>query len=178
MLKKILLVFAVAAVALCIYVAAQPSEFTVSRSIKISASPEAIFPYVNGPKKMDLWNPWMKVDPNVKTTYTGPEEGVGAKSDWEGNDEIGAGSAIITESVPSQKVSVDLHFRKPFESTSLVTYLLQNEGAQTNVTWSFSGKSNFIVRLFCTLMMRNMTDIMNETFDKGLADLKAIVEKK
>ena len=30
------------------------------------------------------WMPWSESDPNVKTTYSGPEEGVGSTSSWNG----------------------------------------------------------------------------------------------
>jgi saccharopine dehydrogenase-like NADP-dependent oxidoreductase len=59
------------------YVAAKPSEMSFARSIAINAAPEAVFEHVNSPRKMDAWNPWVKLDPKTQITYEGPEAGVG-----------------------------------------------------------------------------------------------------
>lgn len=176
MVKKILLGVVVLIAAFLGYVATLPSEFKVGREATINATPAAIFPHVNSTRKMDAWNPWMKVDPQVKITYSGPETGVGSMSTWEGNNDIGAGSATIVESVPNQLVRTRLDFLKPFAGTSMVEFTLKAEGTQTVVSWSNSGKSQFIPRIFCTLMRVNMDKMMGEMFEKGLADLKGRVE--
>jgi hypothetical protein len=101
MIKKILLGFA-AVIALVLIVAAfQPSEFAVKRSLAIAASPQALFDQVNDHRKFLVWNPWMKLDPNVKTTFSGPATGVGSVCSWQGNSDVGAGSSTITEPNPA-----------------------------------------------------------------------------
>jgi len=56
----ILLALAFIAIILIAVVAGQPCEFTVSRSLKISAPPEKIFPHVNDLHKWEDWSPWAK----------------------------------------------------------------------------------------------------------------------
>ena len=46
----------------------------------------------------------------------------------------------------------------------------------TMVRWSVTGKNTFIGRLFCLFM--NMDKMVGDQFEKGLAKLKNIVEKK
>ena len=36
-----------------------PKDFTVERSIEISASPEAVFDEVSSLRKWDAWSPWL-----------------------------------------------------------------------------------------------------------------------
>ena len=175
MFKKVLISIGLIVAAALAYVAMQPSEFRFAREIRIHAPAEAIFPYLNNPRTMNVWNPWMKLDPQVKLTYSGPDEGVGAVSSWEGDRNVGAGSATVVESLPHQLVRVKLDNHKPFEATSTVEYTVTTVDGQSVVNWAISGRRPFIPKIFCTLFM-NMDKMMGETFDKGLADLKAIVE--
>src|ERR1044071_2399156 len=113
MFKKILIVVAVVVVLFLIVVAMQPSDFRVTRSITIATPPEAIFPHVNELKKWDAWSPWMKLDPNAKSTFEGPPAGKGASMSWAGNKEVGEGKMTISESRPNELVRFKLEFYKP-----------------------------------------------------------------
>jgi len=175
MLKKVLLgVGAVVAVFLA-YVAFLPTEYHFQREVLINASPEAIFPHVNNTRKMNAWNPFVKMDADIKLGYSGPEEGVGAASSFEGKN-VGQGNSVITESVPFSIVRSNLEFIKPFAGTQTVDFKLAPQGAQTNVTWAIFGHNNFLSRLMCVFM--SMDKMMGATFEKGLADLKAVAEAK
>jgi hypothetical protein len=48
--------------------------------------------------KFNAWNPFLKVDPNVKNTHSGPDSGVGAVCSWDGNKDIGAGYRRLEQS--------------------------------------------------------------------------------
>ena len=93
MIIKILI--GVAAVIAIVFVAAatRPADFRVERSASLSASPEALFEHVNDHRKFSVWNPFLKLDPNVKNTYSGPASGVGSVCAWDGNKDVGAGAA-------------------------------------------------------------------------------------
>ena len=58
--------------------------------------------------------------------------------------------------------------------TSDAEFTFKPEGGQTTVTWTMTGKNNFIAKVMCLFM--NMEKMMNEQFDKGLNDLKQAVE--
>src|SRR6185436_6536420 len=100
MIKKILLGFVAVIVLFLAYAATRPADFRVERSATLAASPAALFAQVNDHHKFNAWNPFLKLDPNVKSTFSGPASGVGAVCAWDGNSDIGAGSATITESKP------------------------------------------------------------------------------
>ena len=78
MIKKILIGLAAVIVIFLIVVASRPADFHVERSATLSASPAALFDQVNDHHKFVVWNPFMKLDPNVKNTFSGPVSGVGA----------------------------------------------------------------------------------------------------
>lgn len=174
MLKKIVLGIVVILVVFLTYVAFQPSDYRITREIKIHAPAETVFAQVNDLHKFNVWNPWAKVDPAAKMTFEGPLSGVGAISSWDGNHEVGAGRMTILESKPNTLIRMKLEYLKPFEGTSEAEFAFKSENGQTVVSWSNSGKSSFIPRLICTFM--NMDKMMGGMFEKGLLQLKAVSE--
>ena len=179
MLKKIILsVLAVAAlmvIGLAIAIAMQPDTFHVERSATMAAPPDAVFAQVNDFHKWEAWSPWLKVDPNAKTTYEGPAEGEGAIFRWAGNAEVGEGSMTIVESRPPEYVRISLEFKKPFEDTAVTELTLKPEGDKTTVTWSMDGHNNFMSKAFGLLVM-DMEAMIGGKYEEGLASMKQIVE--
>ncbi|MDZ4853172.1 MAG: SRPBCC family protein [Pirellulaceae bacterium] len=174
--RKILLAMLVVIAAFLGYVALQPSSFHVERSTTINASPEKVFAEVNDFHRWDGWSPWLKLDPQAKTTFEGPESGDGAYFTWSGNADVGEGSMKITESKPYERIGIQLDFIKPFPGKSDVEFLFKTEGDKTKVTWGMSGQNGFIGRCFCTFM--SMDKMIGDKYDEGLAKLKAIAESK
>ena len=179
MAKKIILgvVIAIAAlmVLLAIIVQFQPSEFHVTRTVKVAAAPEEVFEQVNDFHKWEQWSPWLKVDPNAKGTYEGPTAGEGAIFRWAGNAEVGEGSMEILESKPAEHVRIKLHFLKPFEDIAATDFHLKPEGDLTAVTWSMDGHMNTISKLLCLFVM-DMDTMIGDKYEEGLLNIQKIVE--
>lgn len=174
MLKIILIVLAVIIVVLAVVVALQPAEFRVARSTSMSAPPQVIFAQVDDLRKWETWNPWQKVDPAMKLTFAGPATGPGASYSWVGNKDVGEGSLTITESRPNDLVRIKLEFIKPFAATNTATFTFKPEGNQTAVTWSMEGRNNYFAKALHLCM--NMDKMVGGQFEKGLADMKKVVE--
>ena len=174
MLKKILIALAVIIVVLVVIVALQPSDFRVTRSTTISAPPPAVFAQVNDFHKWQAWNPWGKIDPAMKQTYEGAPAGTGAIYTWSGNNEVGEGRMTITDSRPNELIRVKLEFFKPFAGTNTADFTFKPEGNQTLVTWSMFGEKNFMAKAIHLVM--NMDKMIGGQFEKGLADMKSVVE--
>jgi hypothetical protein len=165
------------AIALGIFLAVaarQPDEFSVTRSAVMGAPAPAIFPHVNDLHKWDGWSPWAKLDPNAKNSFEGPGQGVGAKMSWEGNNKVGEGSMTITESHPDELVRFRLEFKKPMQATNIAEFVFLTEGDKTKVTWTMSGKNNFIGKVVGLVM--NCEKMVGGQFENGLDSLKKIVE--
>src|SRR5262245_2625573 len=142
----------VALIAIVLIAAAfRPNHFRVERSATLAASPDALFGYVNNHRKFNEWNPWMKLDPSAKNTYSGPESGVGSVCTWEG-DQVGAGSSTITESKPGELVRLRMDWRKPMSGTSTVDFTFKPSGQQTVVTWAMYGEQNYVGKLMSLFM--------------------------
>src|SRR6476619_2494480 len=115
MIKKIFLGLVALVVA-----ATRPAFFRVERSATLAGAPMALFDQVNDHRKFAVWNPFMKLDPNVKNSYSGPESGVGAVCSWDGNSDVGAGSCTIIESKPAELVRYRMDWKRPIEGTAMV----------------------------------------------------------
>ena len=174
MLTIILIGVVVLVAVLVLVIALQPGAFRVSRSAVFAAPPEVVFPQVNNLHNWEAWSPWAKLDPTAKNSYSGPPEGVGAAFAWAGNMQVGEGSMTITESHPDELVRFRLEFLKPFKATNIAEFTFKQEGGQTVVTWSMSGPANFMRKAMGLLM--NCDKMCGDFFEKGLADMKAIVE--
>ena len=175
-MSPILLSLIIIAVLLVVIVAGQPDVFTMSRSAKFVAPPEKIFPHVNDLHLWEGWSPWAKLDPNSKSAFEGPAAGTGAVMKWEGNSRIGVGKMTITDSQPSNVVRFRLDFEKPMESTQTAEFSFLPEDGGTLVTWSMSGKNSTMGRVMGLFM--NCEKMVACQFDKGLANLKTVVESR
>jgi hypothetical protein len=172
--KTILLTLLACASVFAIVVALQPAEFRLARSTKIAAPPAEVFVQVNDFRNWEAWSPWTKLDPAAKYTFEGPSAGAGAVITWSGNDEVGEGRMTILESRPDELVKIKLDFIRPFESTCTSQFNFQPEAGQTQVTWSMYGENNYISKAFTIFC--NMEKMVGPDFEKGLAQMKAVVE--
>ena len=171
----ILLALGFIALLLIIVIAGQPDDFKLSRTAKIVAPPEKIFPRVNDLHQWEAWSPWAKLDPNAKNSFEGAAAGAGASMSWDGNKKVGAGRLTITESLPNELIRIRMEFIRPFEVTSSAEFTFRPEARQTVIVWSMSCRSNFFAKIFGLLM--NCDDMAGRDFEKGLANLNAVASK-
>lgn len=170
----ILLTILAVIIVFLVIVATRPDQYVVTRSIEISAPPDAIFPHVNDLHQFQVWNPWAKIDPAMKSTFEGPRLGKGAVHAWTGNNNVGEGRMTLTESRPSELVQLHMEFYKPMAGTAEAEFTFRPKGKQTTVTWSMTGKKNFMSKAFC--MFISMDKMIGGQFEKGLANMKSVVE--
>lgn len=177
-MKKLLIILGGIALlvgVVCTVVAMQPSEYEFSRSTEVGAPAEVVFAEINSLKRFTEWDPWTKRDPSIELSFEGPEQGVGARYSWSGNDQVGTGTMEIVRSEPNRLVVEKLTFIEPFEDQSAVEFRLEPASAGTKVTWAMSGENNFMAKAFGLFM--DMEGMINADFDEGLASLKARVEQ-
>ena len=175
MIKAIIITAIVAIAAVLIYVAARPNAFTVERKVSIKAAPEKIYPYMSDFHRGQLWNPYDKRDPAMKRTFSGPESGIGAVYDFDGNKDIGKGRLEVIEAVPPAKVILTLDMIKPFKAHNIVEYTLERKDDGTEVTWATHGRNTYLGKVLCVFV--NMDKMIGKDFETGLANLKDIIEK-
>ena len=159
----ILAVVAVLIVLFIVVVVTRPADFRLSRSATVSAPPETPFAEVNDFHRWEGWSPWARMDPAMKTTYSGPSQGTGASYAWVGNSKVGEGRMTILESHPASVVKIKLEFLKPFHANNLAEFTFQPQGNQTDVTWSMTGTRNFMMKTMSLVF--NMEKVIGAQFD-------------
>ncbi len=170
-----LLVILVLVVIAIVWLAKQPSEFVISRSLAIASTSEALFAEVNDLRRFNEWNPWAKIDANSVASFSGAQQGVSAELYWAGGKTTGEGKMTIVESRPHEYIQCRMDFLKPFKATNKAEFSFKKEGDATLVTWSMSG-DNPPIRTLLNLVF-NCDKMVGSQFEKGLSNLKAIVEK-
>lgn len=152
----------------------RPAEFRITRSARIAGSAAAIFDQVNDFHKWNDWSPWHKLDPNMKQTFEGPAAGTGTIYSWHGNKDVGEGRMTIIDSRPSDLIRIKLEFLKPWTATNDTEFTFKPDNHETVVTWTMTGRNNFMAKAFTMLM--NMDKMIGRDFEKGLAQMKTLVE--
>jgi carbon monoxide dehydrogenase subunit G len=112
-----------------------PAHVTVARSVVINAPESAVFPYLNNLHHFSDWSPWGVRDPQLTLSYSGPEEGKGAKVQWASKvPSVGTGNMEISESEPSRHIDLVVNFNG-LDGTS--AYEIAPSGSGSKVTWAF-----------------------------------------
>jgi len=174
MLIKTLIALTVVVVAFAAIVAMQPSEFQVSRTATIAAPAPAVFAEVNDFRKWRAWSPYDELDPAMKRIYTGAPAGAGASYAWVGNSQAGEGRATIIDSRPNDLIRIQLDFVKPFAGTAFAEFAFRPAGDRTTVEWRLAGRNNFLAK--AVHLFLNMDRMVGGQFERGLAQLKSVVE--
>ncbi|MEM7399250.1 MAG: SRPBCC family protein [Pseudomonadota bacterium] len=149
-----------------------PAYVTATRSVTINAPEYVIYPYLNNLRRQKEWAPWAVKDENIKMTYSGPQEGNGAKVEWESSvPAVGNGSLQIVESNPSSKLVLAADVK---DTQGNSTFDLAPDGAGSKVTWTFGFESGSSpIKRWKGLMLDGY---IGDVYEEGLAKLKETVE--
>ena len=109
----IAVVLALAIATVLILAARKPDTLRVTRSIRVTAPAETIFPLINDFHQWGGWSPYEHKDPAMKRGYSGAESGKGAVYAWDGNNNVGSGRMEILETQAPSKIVIKLDFIKP-----------------------------------------------------------------
>jgi hypothetical protein len=172
LLLKVVGGFAALILALLVVAFFFPREYRVERTVVTKAKAEAVMAQVGDLKMWKNWGAWQERDPGMKLTYAPVTTGVGAWSAWESEKE-GNGKMTITLQTPT-KVSYLLEFPDMGTKSNGSMELIADAGG-TRVVWVDAGDLghnpvNRWVGLF-------LEKIIGPDFERGLANLKRLVEK-
>ena len=158
---------------------AAPPVNTAYRSVVIDTPAEAIYPHIQSFEKRSAWSPWAAKDPNMTKNVEGTDGAVGAIYTWSGNEAVGSGSEELTRMDPNKKVESQLIFKTPYEATATATMRLDPKDDGTKVTWNISSPNpDFMTRILSFVGVINLDKEVGADFEKGLADLKSLVESE
>jgi effector-binding domain-containing protein len=144
-----------------------PSIVRVERSTVIKAPIHVVFGQVNNFHQWPHWSYWDNIDPEMKSTYEGPESGVGAKHLWTStNKNVGTGNIVIVDSKPDSLILTDLNFEGM--GTSHGGWLFKEVEGGTEAKTYMEMDMGFFGRIM-GLMMEGM---LGGDFEKTLEGLK------
>ena len=162
---------------LLLYAATLSDTFSVSRTRTIAAPPSKIYPLIADVREMNAWNPFAKQDPSIRIHYGAQTSGPGASYSWTSNGRAGQGRLSVSGVVPYERLDMLLEMEKPIAARNDIAFILRSrDGGNTDVTWSMSGSRPFIGKVLDAVF--NMDRMVGGSFEKGLGDLKEIVERQ
>ncbi|MCC7301393.1 MAG: SRPBCC family protein [Bacteroidia bacterium] len=157
----------------CVWAVTLPSKMHIERSLLIQSDPNTTFGPVNDLTQWIKWSYWDNIDPNMKTTFEGPNAGVGAIHLWEStNDSVGKGSIEILKSDAGKLVEYKLTFEGMGESIG--GWVFQDSAGATKVTCYMDMETPFMLRPMMALV--DMDAMLGADFMKSLNGLKTLVE--
>lgn len=172
MVKRIAIAL-VALVGLLVLVGlALPRRWRVEQSITIDAPPERIHPFLNDLRRWQEWAVWTRaMDPQVRNTYGGAQDGVGATWAWLGPT-MGRGRMEIVASDAREGLTIDEAIEAD-EVNARTTFTFSPVGGATRVTWVDEGTLPPVMGGYFRGMIERM---LAEHFGQGLQRLKQLVE--
>ena len=153
-------------------------KFTLERSIVINRPLPVVFDYLKHIRNQDNFNPWSRMDPEMKKTSIGTDGTVGFIAGWESEMKRGPGSGEqeIKGIDENKRVDVELRFIKPFTSTSPAWFTTKALGDnKTEVTWGLHTEMKFPMSIMG--MFINFKKVMGKQFEEGLGVLKSELER-
>lgn len=156
-----------------------PSKVTVERSVHIDRPASTIFVLVNSFQSFEAWSPLAFRDPGAEYRFSGPSSGVGARMDWKGDPrQVGNGWQEIVESIPFQRVSMQMDFENQGKAISFFDIEPSHSG--TRVTRRFETNLVEGQGFFGSLLARYFGLFFDQwigtDYEQGLANLKAHAE--
>lgn len=152
-----------------------PRDFRLSKTVTIEASRENIYNYVRYLENQDQYSVWVMADPGIQITFSGKDGEIGGSNAWTSQmKNVGVGSQIITALVPNEKITVEIHFEKPFKAINYSDTILTEVEWKTQVTNTFYGTSNFPMNI-TNLFLEKM---VGKDMQQNLNNLKKILEQK
>lgn len=145
-------------------------SYHVERSIVIEKPIKEVKDSLKNFKEWPKWSPWIVMEPDATLTYSDRQGQVGATYGWAGVL-IGAGSMELME-VREDELKMELNFVKPFKSTSLVGFKLEEHENTTRVTWYMDGKLPFLM----FWMTGKMKTFIGFDYARGLQMLKEYLQ--
>lgn len=173
-IKKIILAIVIIILLLVIIAFFLPKTYHVERSIVMKGEKALIYDLTSNLAKWDLWTPWRKLDTAAVYELVGKDGQVGTLRKWDGKV-VGNGQMTLTQLVSGEMVGYDLSFQHgKYQSKGKIVIETAHDSAK--VSWIDEGDLGYNpISRYMGLFMGKM---LIPDFDKGLAKLKKVVEKR
>lgn len=148
-----------------------PKTIKTSVSRDMDVPPTVAYHIVNNLQTQEMWNPWKADDETMVFTMGDKTEGVGATYSWT-SENSGTGSQTISETVPNNKVVMDVQFGE--EDPAMAPFTFEKSGEGTKVTWAFEGHMGFPSNIMGPFMKWGI----KSSCKKGLKNIEELANKR
>jgi len=149
-----------------------PKTSTMNYHIEIQAPADIVYTQVNSLKNWDHWSAFKDHMIDLKTTYEGPEQGLGSISKWTSKNENGEMTITKTEAFGLIETQFDFYENGKGNGKWIFT----EEDGQTKVDWQFTALDlSYPAGRWVGLFFES---IMEPVFTKSLKSLKTYCESK
>ena len=147
-------------------------KYNVEKSTTIEAPTNQVRSLIEDFKHWNSWSPWTIVEPDCPITINGQPNKQGHSMFWDG-EIIGSGQNTLRSS-DNRGIYYDLEFFKPWKSQAKTSFLFEDMGKQTKVTWTMDSTMPF----FLFFMVKTMKNWIGMDYERGLRMLKEMAEKQ
>ncbi len=151
-------------------------EMRVENTITINKTQKDVFEYLKLTKNQDYFSTWNMADPTMKKDYKGTDGTVGFIYKWESltNKNVGSGEQETKKIEEGKSIEYELRFFKPMKNVANSKFEISPLGNnETSVKWVFYGPTKFPM----TLLKSVFQNMLGKDMQKGLANLKTVLEK-
>lgn len=147
----------------------------IEKRIEIKRSSADVYNYLKYIRNQDNFSVWNMADPDMKKEQSGTDGEVGFIYRWDSqNKNVGAGEQETIALIPGKQITSAIRFFRPMQNTGKTSFFISDSGnGLTRVEWIFDSPSKFPMLLFAPIFKR----YLGKDLEKGLANLKAILEK-
>jgi uncharacterized protein YndB with AHSA1/START domain len=144
-----------------------PDHWRAEARVVIASRPQEVFPMLSGLKRGMEWAVWFEHDPQMKVTWSEPDQGVGASYQWSGNASVGNGEIRITGVEPDRQLDLVISMDEGgFQSQGRIR--LNPDPGGTAVVWIQEGVFGFdlFARLQRPLLEKSVAAPLQASLDR------------
>ena len=151
-------------------------NMAIEKTITINKPRQQVFDYVKYVKNHDNFSVWAMMDPEMKKEYRGTDGQEGFVFAWDSvkKKNVGAGEQEIKKVSAPNEIDWELRFFRPMQDVAKAKMITDSvSGNQTKVQWGFYSKMKFPM----VLMKPMITGMLGKSLEKGLVNLKGVLER-
>ena len=150
-----------------------PSEYALQRSVQINLPDSTVFRFTADHNNRKLWDPWLEMEPSAVVKVTGTPGQSGYTWQWEGKT-IGNGLMKTVALHPYSMIRSEIYFGGS-EEPGIINWEFTPAENGTLVSWSIKGPLGYPLE---RLMGPLMDSMIGDSFEKGLSNLKSVLESR
>lgn len=151
-------------------------DLAIEKTITINKPVGKVYDYLKFVKNHDNFSEWAMAVPDRKKEYRGTDGQVGFVYAWDSDKDknVGAGEQEIKALAEGRSIEHELRFIRPRPGVARARFNLSAPSpGQTQVQWGFYSEMQFPG----TLMKPLIKSFLAKNTEKGLQNLKAVMEK-